>query len=199
MELGILTPEQGIETIKTGLYPENNRIGEGQEQYIEDRQKGHYTPLVGGQPLPMEEDENGQPIQTQVPNQRPQVNTPQQPGRPSGTNKEGRPALADRKSIQNTIYATEGLFKFAQVEMKKANNIKRLSKDKKSLLEELCKTVVISCEKSDWEKQVKSCVADFNHIENLSPLPEILNISSDYEIELYPSALYYHSNDTSQK
>jgi hypothetical protein len=199
MELGILTPEQGIETIKTGLYPENSRIGEGQEQYIEDRQKGHYTPLVGGQPLPMEEDENGQPIQTQVPNQRPQVNTPQQPGRPSGTNKEGRPALADRKSIQNTIYATEGLFKFAQVEMKKANNIKRLSKDKKSLLEELCKTVVISCEKSDWEKQVKSCVADFNHIENLSPLPEILNISSDYEIELYPSALYYHSNDTSQK
>ena len=199
MELGILTPEQGIETIKTGLYPENNRIGEGQEQYVEDRQKGHYTPLVGGQPLPMEEDENGQPIQTQAPNQRPQVNTPQQPGRPSGTNKEGRPALADRKSIQNTIYATEGLFKFAQVEMKKANNIKRLSKDKKSLLEELCKTVVISCEKSDWEKQVKSCVADFNHIENLSPLPEILNISSDYEIELYPSALYYHSNDTSQK
>ena len=96
MELGILTPEQGIKTIKTGLYPENENIGEGQEKYVEDRQKGHYTPLVGGQPLPMEEDENGQPIQTQDPNQnqRPQINTPQQPGRPAGTNKEGRPALA---------------------------------------------------------------------------------------------------------
>lgn len=199
MELGILTPEQGIQTIKTGLYPENNRIGEGQEQYVEDRQKGHYTPLVGGQPLPLDEEEVAQAPAQNPNSQRQPSNTPQQPGRPSGTNKEGRPALANRKSIQNTIYATEGLFKFAQVEMKKANNIKRLSKDKKSLLEELCKTVVISCEKSDWEKQVKSCVADFNHIENLSPLPEILNISSDYEIELYPSALYYHSNDTSQK
>lgn len=200
MELGILTPEQGIQTIKTGLYPENSKVGDGQEQYIEERQKGHYTPLVGGQPLPLEQEGIESPPQQQGENgQRQPVNTPQQPGRPAGTNKEGRTALADRKSIQSTVYATEELFKFAQAEMKDANNIKRLSKDKKSLLDELCKTVVMSSEKSDWKGQVKSCLSDFNLIEKLSPLQDILDVSNEYEMELYPSALYYHASKDSQE
>ena len=201
MELGILTPEQGIQTIKTGLYPENEKIGEGQEEYVEDRQKGHYTPLVGGQPLPMDEEQLQQQVpQQQNPNsQRQPANTPQQPGRPSGTNKEGRTAFADRKSIQATVYKTEELFKFAQAEMKKINNIKRLSKEKKSLLEELCKTVIISSEKDNWESEIQSCVKDFNNIEKLSPLQGILEVSNENEMELYPSALYYHSQPDSQE
>ena len=201
MELGILTPEQGIQTIKTGLYPENEKIGEGQEEYVEDRQKGHYTPLVGGQPLPMDEEQIQQQVpQQQNPNsQRQPANTPQQPGRPSGTNKEGRTAFADRKSIQATVYKTEELFKFAQAEMKKINNIKRLSKEKKSLLEELCKTVIISSEKDNWESEIQSCVKDFNNIEKLSPLQGILEVSNENEMELYPSALYYHSQPDSQE
>ena len=89
-------------------------------------------------PCYSEEQLEQQAPQQQNPNsQRQQANTPQQPGRPSGTNKEGRTAFADRKSIQATVYKTEELFKFAQAEMKKINNIKRLSKEKKSLLEEL--------------------------------------------------------------
>lgn len=198
MELGILTPEQGIQTIKTGLYPENSKIGEGQDEYIEDRQKGHYTPLVGGQPLPLDVEGDAQapnPAQNQV---QPQ-GTPQQEGRPAGTNKEGRTAFADRKSIQATVYKTEELFKFAQAEMKKANNIKRLSKDKKSLLEELCKTVIISSEKDNWESEIQSCVSDFNNIEKLSPLKGVLDVSNENEMELYPSALYYHSQPDSQE
>ena len=199
MELGILTPEQGIQTIKTGLYPENEKIGEGQAEYVEDRQKGHYTPLVGGQPLPLDEEEVAQaPVQNPN-NKRQPANTPQQPGRPSGTNKEGRTAFADRKSIQATVYKTEELFKFAQAEMKKINNIKRLSKEKKSLLEELCKTVIISSEKDNWESEIQSCVKDFNNIEKLSPLQGILEVSNENEMELYPSALYYHSQPDSQE
>ena len=198
MELGILTPEQGIQTIKTGLYPENEKIGEGQDQYIEDRQKGHYTPLVGGQPLPLDVEGDAEAPNPQQ-NQSQPRSTPQQEGRPAGTNKEGRTAFADRKSIQATVYKTEELFKFAQAEMKKTNNIKRLSKEKKSLLEELCKTVIISSEKEDWENEIKSCVSDFNNIEKLSPLKGILDVSNENEMELYPSALYYHSQPDSQE
>ena len=51
MELGILTPEQGIRTIKTGHYPEGDELTRKQEAYIDERQIGYYTPLVGGQPL----------------------------------------------------------------------------------------------------------------------------------------------------
>ena len=134
----------------------------------------------------------------QVPNKA----TPNQEGRPSGTNKEGKTAFADRKSIQKVVYSTEELFSFAQKAMKKQNNIKRLSKQKKSLLDELCKTVIMSSETSEWESQIEGCLKDFDLIENLNPLPGILDVARENDMELYPSALYYHGQkveDNSQK
>jgi hypothetical protein len=214
MELGILTPEQGIQTIKTGIYPENNQVGEGQEEYLEDRQKGLYSPLVGGQPLPLSEEEKEEqakmeklkmdnelkmqeesmPDEVNNPSQSPPTkNTPSEKGRPVGTSKKEKTAFADRKKIQDTIYLTEDLFKFAQTEMKRSYNIKRLSKAKKELLDELCKTVVISSSKGEWEENVSKCIKDFNHIEGISAMPEILEAARENDMELYPSALYYHS------
>jgi len=205
MELGILTPEQGIQTIKTGIYPEQREVGAGQDQYIEDRQKGLYSPLVGGQPLPLTEEEKEEAAEIEinkVSNRTPDQSTPQQQGRPSGTSKTGKTATADRKALQSTIYKTEDLFSFAQKEMKKSHKIKRLSKDKKMLLDELCKTVVLSSGINDWEKEAKACIKDFSHIESLLVMPEILETAQEHDMELYPSALYYHSQtkeDASQK
>jgi len=218
MELGILTPEQGIQTIKTGLYPPSVDVDSGQKEYLEDRQKGYYTPLVGGPELPFGDEEgDGQPTKTNQPeNKRPAVQdvvddkgiepkagpitvgrprkkTPSETGRPTGMPNNEKMALADRKGIQDTIYRTEELFSFAQKEMRSVNNIKRLSKEKKSLLEELCKTVVVSSESKEWEENVSDCIKDFNNIEKLSAMPEILEASQEHQIELYPAALYYHS------
>ena len=223
MELGILTPEQGIQTIKTGLYPPSVDVDAGQKEYLEDRQKGYYTPLVGGPELPFGEEEgDGQPTKTNQPEDktptvqdtvddkgiepgagpvtvgRPRKKTPSEPGRPTGSGNNEKMALADRKGIQQTIYKTEDLFSFAQQEMKSANKIKRLSKEKKILLEELCKTVVVSSEESGWKDTVSSCVKDFTKIEKLGALPEILETSQEHELELYPAALYYHSRREDQ-
>jgi len=218
MELGILTPEQGIQTIKTGLYPPSVDVDSGQKEYLEDRQKGYYTPLVGGPELPFGEEEgDGQPTKTNQPEDktptvqdtvddkgiepgagpvtvgRPRKKTPAEPGRPTGAGNNEKMALADRKGIQNTIYKTEDLFSFAQKEMKTVNKIKRLSKDKKTLLEELCKTVVVSSPEGDWKSTISSCVKDFTKIEKLSAMPAILEASQEHQLELYPAALYYHS------
>jgi hypothetical protein len=212
MELGLLTPEQGIQTIKTGLYPPNVDVDSGQKQYLEDRKKGYYTPLVGGQPLVPEEEEegDGQPTNTNQPESkrptvqdtvddkgiepgagpvtvgRPNKKTSKETGRPTGAPNNEKMALADRRGIQDTVYKTEGLFSFAQKEMKSA-------KEKKILLEDLCKTVVVSSDAEKWEENVSDCIRDFNKIEKLSALPEILEASQEHQIELYPAALYYHS------
>tara|TARA_R110001592_G_scaffold160695_3_gene392952 strand:+ start:8671 stop:10734 length:2064 start_codon:yes stop_codon:yes gene_type:complete len=209
MELGILTPEQGIQTIKTGLYPESDKVGEGQDSYLEDRQKGLYTPLVGGQPVPLSDEQMEQQAemeQKSQPKPQDQLNnnpnqkqsTPQESGRPTGTDKNSKTAIADRKSLQETVYNTESLFSFAQKELKSQQGVKRLSKDKKGLLDELCKTVIISCRKSKWEEQVSACLKDFNLIEKLSPMPEVLNEAHENDMELYPSALYYHSKKSQE-
>jgi len=175
---------------------------------------------VGGQPLmpDMEEEgDKGEPSKTNQPEDktptvqdvvdderiepgagpvtvgRPNKNVPQQTGRPTGGTKDNLKLTT--KAVQDTVYEIENLLTFAQKTMRSTHNIKRLSKAKKELLEELCKTVVISSEKENWESQVSACIQDFSTIESLSPMPEILDASQEHELEIYPAAIVYHSKD----
>ena len=217
MELGILTPEQGITTIKTGHYPEGSELLEKQESYIDERQQGYYTPLVGGQPL-MPEGMEGQPTKTNQPEDKtPQVqnvvddegiepvpgpvtvgkpnkNVPQEHGRPTGSNKKDSMKLTTA-AVQDVVYKIEKLISFAHKEMRSCHNIKRLSKGKKELLDELCKSVVVAEEVGSWETRVKECVKDFSKISKLSPLPEVLEASQEHQLEVYPAALFHHANE----
>jgi len=221
IELGILTPEQGIQTIKTGLYPETHELNDKQEAYIDERQKGYYTPLVGGQPLmpDMEEEgDKGQPSNTNQPEDktptvqdvvddkriepgagpvtvgRPNKKVKQERGRPMGSDKRDSMKLTT-KAVQEVVYDIEKLISFAQKEMRAHNNIKRLSKDKKALLDELCKSVVVSTDQGNWKNQVQSCIKDFGGIESLHPLPEVLNASQEHQLEIYPAALVHHAQE----
>ena len=218
MELGILTPEQGITTIKTGHYPEGSELPKKQEAYIDQRQKGYYTPLVGGQPLMPDGEGGGMPENTNEPESekptvknvvddesiepgagpvtvgRPSKKIKQERGRPSGS--DGRDNLKlTTKAVQDVVYEIEDLLKFAQKEMRSSHKVKRLSNDKKTLLDELCKTVVISTNKDEWRDKVTSCIKDFSGIERLSPLPEVLEASQDHELEIYPAALVHHAQE----
>ena len=219
IELGILTPEQGIQTIKTGLYPETHELTDKQEAYIDERQKGYYTPLVGGQPLmpDMEEEgDKGQPSNTNQPEDktptvqdvvddkriepgagpvtvgRPNKRVKNERGRPTGSDPRDKMKLTT-KAVQEVVYDIESLITFAQKEMKSSQKIKRLSKEKKGLLDELCKTVVISTDQDSWEKTVKSCIKDFTGIEKLSPLHGVMETSQEHQLEIYPAALVHHA------
>ena len=57
MELGILTPTEGIKVIETGVFPSGKELEEAQEKFVEQRQKGFYNPIVGGTPVPLDLDE----------------------------------------------------------------------------------------------------------------------------------------------
>ena len=223
MELGILTPEQGITTIKTGHYPEGAELLNKQEAYIDERQKGYYTPLVGGQPLMPDmgdddEGDKGYPSNTNQPEDktptvqdvvdderiepgagpvtvgRPNKKVKQQQGRPTGSDKRDSMKLTT-KAVQEVVYDIENLLTDAEKEMRASHKIKRLSKEKKELLGELCKTVVISQPQEKWGKTVKSCIKDFSGIEKLAPLPEVLEASQEHQLEIYPAALVYHAQE----
>jgi hypothetical protein len=183
MELGVLTPEEGIESIKTGIYPNSKDLDGAQEKFVESRQKGFYNPLVGGVPM-IDEGDGGQEKQP-----------PAEPGRPVGA-KEGVEAsenLFSRKEIQKTIHKIE---KFRQSSMSSARKIlkkKRLSKDHKSLIDSLVESVVISKEVEEWGGCVESCLKDFDKIADLPAMAEVLNLSVEHGLEVYPSAILYHS------
>ena len=215
LEIGILTPEQGIKSMQTGLYPNPVELSQVQEQYIEQREKGYYNPLVGGIPMiesvqsekdreiseeQLEIQREGIQNQKDVVQQKSketQNQTQKSPGRPNGTNQVPLQAAETygKKGVQQTIYDIEDLQSYAIANFQKHKNISQLNDQHKDLIVKLCESVVCAKEKNQWKRTLLSCVKDINKIEKLDVIPEILNISAKHELTDYPSAILYHSKN----
>ena len=180
MELGILTAEQGMEIIQTGRFPLAQELDTAQEKFVEQRKKGYFNPVVGG--IPMIED-----LET------PETKTPGVPGRPPGSTQDSQ--SISRENIQATIYEIEALQSLAKQEMLKKIGKKRLNKEQKEMIANLCESVVCGAEKENWTNVMISCVNDYTNIESLNILNEIYDVSDAHKLEIYPSAILYHSNE----
>jgi hypothetical protein len=214
--MGIITPEQGMTAIKQGIYPNPEELSPAQEKFVEDREKGYYTPLSASQPILSEDDQkmkeeaHDMQIETQKTAQKIAKNPPQQDqnpqqnkapkekGRPAGTNTKTDKVFASeethsRKDIQDVVYAVEDLQKFSEAALRKHYNKKRLSKEQKEMITHLSQSVVMSTDINDWENQAKACIEDFNNIESLDVMSDILDMGEKHELTSYPAAILYHS------
>ena len=185
MELGILTAEQGMNIIQTGRFPLAEELDAAQDRFVEQRKKGHYNPIVGGIPMIEDDDAPVEPVDEQK--------VPGVPGRPVGTT-EAKESIS-KEAIQSTIYEIEALQTLATQEMKTKIGKKRLNKQQKEMIAKLCESVVCGSEKENWTQTMISCVNDYTNIESLNILNEIYNVSDAHQLEIYPSAILYHSNE----
>jgi hypothetical protein len=182
MELGILSAEQGMNLFHTGRFPLAEELEEAQEKFVEQREKGYFNPVVGGVPM----------IEPEEKDEKPEVKpTNGMPGRPEGSKDQ-----FSRESIQGTIYEIEALNSIAKEKMLEKLNLKSLNEDQDKMLSKLCESVISASEKENWQKTLISCVNDFTEIEKLGTLDGIFEISNAHKLELYPSAILYHSNET---
>ena len=182
MELGILTAEQGMILFQTGRFPKAEELEQAQEKFVGQRERGYFNPIVGGAPMIDEEEMNKPKVQP----------TNGMPGRPEGSGDQ-----FSRANIQGTIYEVESLRNIAFTKLKDKLKVGRkgFSKQQEKMVDKLCESVVCSTEKENWSDQIISCVNDFNVIEKLGTLDGVLNISESHKLELYPSAILYHSNE----
>ena len=212
IEMGIITPEQGMTAIKQGIYPNPAELRSAQERLVEDREKGYYTPLAAAQPILREDDQemlqekHDMDMETQkVQQKQPQEQKPGVPGetgRPAGTNTKTNNLIASgeysRKDIQETVYAIEKLEEEAAGLLRKQFNKKRLNKTHKDMLGRLIESVVVSTGKEKWTQTIEDCIKDFDKIEKLDVMPEITDISIQHEVVSYPAAILYHSKNISE-
>ena len=190
MELGILTPEQGMDVLEKGHYPRPEDMKVAQESYIEERKSGMYNPIVGG--VPMVSNENST-------NEGQQVAETKEVGRPigsSGIPQESNSSEGDlysRKNLQNIIYSTESLRQNGYCEMKDKLAKKRLKKSEKNMVDELCQSIIVSESKENWKKELSACIKNPDRIESLNSKSEVRQLSVQHELDLYSAALLYHS------
>ena len=206
IEMGILTPEQGVKAIKTGIYPEVEDLEKSQERYIEKRKEGMYNPLVGGLPMvdvdgdgTVDTVPSGSPEEGGTSNKTPTPKGSGRPvGRPRGTTGIPRSVNASkeiysRKDIQEIVYKTQELENHIKTSFAKKVNKKELSEEQNQMCSELTKSIVMAKNKSQWKRSANSCIKDFDKIEKLKVLKEVLEISEEKKLELYASSLLYHS------
>ena len=184
MELGIVTPKQGMEMFHNGRFPEPDDLPNAQKDFLEEREKGYYNPIVGGIPVIA-------PAGGEV------TGPKKEAGRPEGTTDipivDG---AYSRANIQTTIYEIESFVDDAKGKMVKQLGVKELSEAQQDMVSNLCESIVCSQNKEYWGEILGSCVKDFNEIESLQPLKEVLDISAKHSLEAYPAAILYHSHET---
>lgn len=185
MELGILTPEQGMDTIHKGEFPQAEDLKEKQVQYKTDREDGYYLPLVSTQLLMPEHD--GSNIS--------------QKGATTGGPSGGRPVGASKASEET--YSTDNLLsllnRIKDLESKAANlykeklSVKSLKKDQKANISKVCEKVVLNSKIDEWENKVKAIVDNSSALLKMDIHPDILSIAAKHGLADYPAALLFHS------
>ena len=183
MELGIITPKQGMEMFHNGRFPEPDELENAQKDFLEEREQGYYNPIVGGVPV--------------IAPAGGEKNEPRkEAGRPEGTTDIPLAnAKYSRANIQQTIYDIDSLIHEAKAQLGKKLKVNELTDDQQEMASNLCESIVCSQPKEYWGETLESCVKDFNAIENLETLKEVLDISAEHTLETYPSAILYHSHE----
>jgi len=189
MELGIITPQQGMNMFHTGEFPKSEEIATSQPEFVSQRKDGYYNPIVGGIPTIS-------PPAPKTPKEFGAINTtPKVAGRPEGTT--GIPlakANVSVKNIRGIVAKIEDLHASIEKDLKNSLSLETLSDNQQEMVNKLCETVVVSSHLESWGEIASSCVKDFENIASLSTLPEVLEAIADFDLEDdYSAALLYHS------
>jgi hypothetical protein len=178
-----------MEVLDKGVYPKPQDLEKAQREFKSHRSEGLFNPIVGGVPMFNPEGEQ----QGDVPSSDPT----QEVGRPVGSSgipqESSAENLYSRKSIQDSIYATEDFRKFDQAAMRKKINKKKLSKKETELADELCQSIAIAKERKEWNNVLKECVENNDIIADLGALEGVQEIAANHGLDLYSAALLYHS------
>jgi hypothetical protein len=63
------------------------------------------------------------------------------------------------------------------------------------MVTKLCESIVCASDKKNWGQTLSACIQDFNAIEDLNTLDSILSVSNKHNLDVYASAILYHSNE----
>lgn len=191
VELGILTPNEGMDVIDKGVFPKAEELGLDQSKFVSERKKGYWSPLALGGGV-------GEKKEEKTSSQNPSSPTVSAPtgGRPTGTGVEKQSkAKFAVDSIRSTL---EDVSKFqAQSECfyKEKLSLKNLNKEKKKVISEICLAIIQGCEKSEWKNKLEQIVVNPSVLTSLGVNDGILQISNDHNLSIEASSILFHSQN----
>ena len=180
MELGILTPEEGLKAIESGRLPDADSSIESQKKYKELRDQGYYLPVIGGN-----QQGGGRPTGT--------TGTPQATKNvsPIGTGKQSKAEFSAKKVGENFILASK-LEDHVSDLIKEKFKIKKLNKQQKTIVNDISKMIVSNEDSTKWIESAGSYVE--NPIDkNKDNVSEVLEIAENHQVDSYIASILRNS------
>ncbi len=215
-EIGVLTPEEGIEALETGKLPSSEESTLSQERYVKLRKKGLYEPVTGGPNTQLEivnkNAENQRKLQSQqnkeqqppTPNgMTPLPKIPGERGRPTGSPKSKAAKVIEftgdigkysLSKIKDNFAKSDKLNKKVEKFLKEKHNLENLNEEQKTVAFEITKIIVTNEDVENWDNQVEKYA---NNPTNTNPdrIKEIQAIADEHHIDNYSAGILYLSRE----
>lgn len=182
-QIGILTAEQVIKAIDTGLLPNATELKRGQQEYKKDREDGLYQPLIGGQKDAEGDSVAGRPTGTKTPQSTKKVS-------PIGV-KSAKADAFSMKAYSNCLKASQELQSEVVKQLCKIGKASGLNKEQSAIATMLVKRIMAIKPVDQWIKSVAQI------IKNPPEIPaeiarEMSDIAIDYEVDDFDAAILRH-------
>ena len=190
MELGVLTPQQGMEVIHHGVFPKAEELMNAQETFKEQREEGYYMPLVNSINLYDSEGEEPEAEKQEEPEAAPIA--------PSG----GRPMGVSNSTFskKNIVEATKMINEFeykAYREFALKYGLEELDENRKELVSKACESIVVAKKVEEWDDSLASLVEDLDNLSDLNISEEVLEVGAKHQLDDLSAAILYHSTQIS--
>ena len=178
MELGVLTPEEGLKAIETGVLPSPDESLQSQTSFINLKDKGLYQPLIGGPKIDAGRPAGSTGIKQTTKNVK-----------PVGTSSKANYSVTKLKDI---VEATNKLGVEVENILKKKHKLKKLNDKQKEVALDITKIIVANEEKSNWISKISEYI-DSPVDKNQKTVEEIHVIACEHQVDSYMASLLYHS------
>jgi hypothetical protein len=195
IELGILTPEEGIMAIRDNRLPDKQSSIESQEEFKKLKKRGLYEPLIGpasvddkepAKTAPKNELQNGRP---------PQVSTPQPEQRKPGKigEKQSR-AQYSLKKIKNNFSLADKLGQKVSQALLKKHGLEKLSKEQAEVADQISELIVANENPEDWNKIAKIRQYIEKPIDtDRERINKVQDVALEHQINMYVAGILYAS------
>jgi hypothetical protein len=187
IEIGVLTPEEGLTAIDTGRLPTPEESVENQRRLAEYHKEGLYQPVLNNPNLVIPGGEGaGRPVGT---GGIPKVKTKVSP--------VGKSSSATPKNKISATKVAENLAKFdllvASVEttLKDKFNKKKLSKEQKKIVVEVAETIGINENPEKWMESIAEYIN--NPVQLSDNFTEVQEIAEKHGVDMKTALLLMHS------
>lgn len=186
MELGILTPEEGLKAIESGRLPTPEESQLSQEKYRQLRDQGYYQPLIGGGAAPS--GGAGRPSGTDgIPQATKNIS-------PTGTGRQSK-AVEEKYSvskIKENLVKAQKLEDEVAAKLRELHKIKKMSNQQKEISAQITNLIIANENPENWNEKILDYIQ--NPVDkNQEAVKEIQDIAYNHQLDTYVSSILRHS------